>query len=143
MADVFNKKFRSDLMRKIKGKNTKPEIIVRRYLFSKGYRYRIHYKLLPGSPDIVLVRNKIAIFVNGCFWHGHSCAKGRLPKTNTEFWEPKIADNKKRDNRKCRQIKRAGWRTIIVWDCQLNDKKRANTLSALHTRIERYISDQL
>ena len=97
MSDIFSQTKRSDIMSKISSKDTKPEILVRKFLFSKGFRYRINVKTLPGKPDIVLPKYKTIIFVNGCFWHGHNCKKGKLPSSNTDFWKEKISNNKSRD----------------------------------------------
>ena len=106
--DTVSKKKRSEIMSKIRGKNTKPEIIVRKYLFSKGHRYRLHDKKLPGKPDIVMKKKKIAIQVRGCFWHGHSCKLANYPKTNRKYWKDKIDNNRKRDRKNDRLIKKNG-----------------------------------
>ncbi len=118
--DVHDKKTRSYNMSRIKGKNTKPEEIVRKYLFSKGFRYRKNDKKLPGTPDIVLPKYKTVIFVNGCFWHGHKdCRYFVVPKTNTDFWLNKINTNVERDKRKQEALKELGWNVIVVWECEL------------------------
>ncbi len=122
MADTLSKEKRSELMSKVTGKETKPEIAVRKYLFSKGFRFRKNVKALPGSPDIVLPKYKTVIFVHGCFWHGHNCRKGRLPETNHEFWVEKIAKNTERDNRKISELTDLGWKVLVVWDCELVNK---------------------
>ena len=120
MTDTLTTEKRSYLMSKIKGKDTKPEMIVRRYLHSHGFRYRLHVKSLPGSPDIVLKKYRTAIFINGCFWHGHeNCLFSRLPKTRTEWWKIKISKNIKRDKEKCILLHNLGWHTMTVWSCQL------------------------
>ena len=104
----------------IKGKGTKPEEIVRKYLFSQGFRYRKNDKRLPGTPDIVLPKYKTVIFVNGCFWHGHKCCKYFVwPKNNAEFWKKKIEDNISRDRKKAETLKDQGWKVIVVWECDL------------------------
>ena len=104
-------------MARIKGKNTKPELIVRRYLHAHGYRYRINVKRLPGTPDLVLRKYKTVIFINGCFWHGHEgCRYFVMPKSNTTFWEKKIERNKQRDIEKRIQLRLLGWHTIIIWE---------------------------
>lgn len=110
-------------MRKVRAKNTAPELILRRLLRSMGYRgYRIHYDKLPGKPDVVFTRRKKVIFVHGCFWHGHHCRAGRnTPKSNIGYWEPKLAGNKARDKRNIQRIRRAGWRVLVIWECQLRD----------------------
>ncbi len=127
--DVHDKETRSYNMSCIKGKNTKPEEIVRKYLFSKGLRYRKNDKKLPGTPDIVLPKYKTVIFVNGCFWHGHEgCRYFVVPKTNTEFWVNKIETNKQRDNREINELQTLGWKVIVVWECQLKKNCRDITL---------------
>ncbi len=132
MADVHSKEIRSYNMSMIRGKNTKPEIMVRKYLFSKGFRYRLNAKELPGKPDIALPKYKTVIFVNGCFWHGHeSCSGFVLPKSNTEWWKNKINRTKERDAKSKELLKEAGWNVIVIWDCQLKKDKRDETLSKL------------
>lgn len=111
---------RSRCMAAIKGKDTKPELIVRKYLFSRGLRFRIQVGKLPGRPDIVLPKYKTVIFVNGCFWHGHEgCRYFRLPKSNVEFWERKISHNKARDISNTAVLEMMGWRVIRVWECDI------------------------
>ena len=135
--DVHDKETRSYNMSCIKGKNTKPEEIVRKYLFSQGFRYRKNDKKLPGTPDIVLPKYKTVIFVNGCFWHGHEdCRYFVVPKTNTEFWVNKIETNKQRDSRKTNDLRALGWKVIIVWECQLKKNTVSDTLISLKTEIE-------
>lgn len=130
--DVHDKKTRSYNMSRIKGKNTKPEEIVRKYLFSKGFRYRKNDKRLPGTPDIVLPKYKTVIFVNGCFWHGHKdCRYFVVPKTNTDFWLNKINDNIERDKRKQEALKELGWNVIVVWECELKKQSRDITLNSI------------
>ena len=127
--DVHDKKTRSYNMACIKGKKTKPEEIVRKALFAKGFRYRKNDKRLPGSPDIVLPKYRTVIFVNGCFWHGHQgCKYFVVPKTNTEFWLNKITSNIGRDAMKTTQLNELGWRVITVWECELKKDKREQTL---------------
>ena len=134
--DVHDKETRSYNMSCIKGKNTKPEEIVRKYLFSQGFRYRKKDKQLPGTPDIVLPKYKTVIFVNGCFWHGHEgCRYYVVPKSNTEFWVNKIKTNKQRDIREINDLHTLGWKIIIVWECMLKDNK-AETLSKLSNQIK-------
>ena len=110
-------------MSKISGKETKPEIIVRKFLFSKGFRYRKNVKSLPGKPDIVLSKHKAIVFVNGCFWHGHNCKAGKLPSTRKEFWENKITDTKKRDSKNQAELAESGWKVIVVWQCELKNRE--------------------
>ena len=117
-------------MSRIKGKNTKPEELVRKYLFSQGLRYRKNDKRLPGSPDIVLPKYKTVIFVNGCFWHGHEgCKHFVWPKSNEEFWKNKIETNIARDKQKTKALEELGWKVIVVWECEL---KRTNREAALN-----------
>lgn len=130
--DVHDKETRSYNMSQIKGKNTKPEIIVRKYLFSKGFRYRINVKSLPGSPDIVLKKYNTAIFINGCFWHGHEgCKYFVWPKTRKEFWQEKIQSNIQRDNKNIALLKDEGWNVITIWECELKKDKVQSTLENL------------
>lgn len=135
--DVHDKETRSYNMSCIKGKNTRPEEIVRKYLFSQGFRYRKNDKRLPGTPDIVLPKYKTVIFVNGCFWHGHDgCRYFVIPKTNTEFWTKKIETNRNRDLRKINDLQTLGWKVIVVWECQLKKEKADITLNNLKTTIK-------
>lgn len=135
--DVHTKEVRSYNMSKIKGQNTKPEEIVRKYLFSQGFRYRKNDKRLPGSPDIVLPKYKTVIFVNGCFWHKHEgCKYFVWPKSNTEFWENKIETNVIRDKKKKLELEKSGWKVITIWECELKKEKIENTLSALCDSIK-------
>jgi DNA mismatch endonuclease (patch repair protein) len=122
MADTFSKEKRSQVMAKIAKYDTPQEIIVRRFLFQNGLRFRKNYKNLPGSPDIVLPKYQIAIFVHGCFWHGHKCKAGRLPKSNIIFWANKIHQNKNRDRRKNYQLRKLGWKVLNIWQCKLTGK---------------------
>ncbi len=114
---------RSRTMRAVKGRDTKPEMKVRRILHRMGYRYRLHRKDLPGKPDIVFGPRRRVIFVNGCFWHGHSCKRGnRLPKTNAEYWESKIARNVERHAKQLDELATAGWNSLTLWECELVDE---------------------
>ena len=119
MPDIYSKSKRSQIMSKISGKDTKPEILVRKYLFAKGFRYRINDKRYPGKPDIILPKYKTAIFIHGCFWHGHFCKRGNLPESNREFWENKISNTKIRDKRNKRELEALGWKVIIIWQCEI------------------------
>ena len=121
MSDIFSFQKRSDIMSKICGKNTKPQILVRKFLFSKGFRYRINVKTLPGKPDIVLPKYKTVIFINGCFWHGHNCKKGKLPSSNIDFWRKKISNNKSRDDKNSDLLIKLGWKVIIIWQCEISN----------------------
>ena len=116
--DKVTPEVRSRNMSRIRSKNTSPELILRKLLFSKGYRFRIHYKL-PGKPDIVFPKKKIAIFVHGCFWHGHGCKIDHLSKTNSEFWNVKIKNNKARDRKVVSLLRNEGWKVLIFWECKL------------------------
>ena len=119
-------------MSKIKSKNTLPELIVRKFLFSKGFRYRLHLNTLPGKPDVVLKKYKIVIFIHGCFWHAHSgCKHSVRVKSNTEYWLPKIQGNADRDKIAESQLKSEGWNVLIIWECQLKAAKIESTLQRL------------
>jgi len=126
MADVFSKKKRSEVMSKIRSKDTKPEMQIRKGLHALGFRYRLHDKKLPGKPDIVLPRFKTAIQVRGCFWHGHDCIDGHIPKTRKEYWEPKLKANAARDKKNDQRLKEMGWHLIVVWECQCMSNKTLN-----------------
>ncbi|WP_045859701.1 very short patch repair endonuclease [Teredinibacter purpureus] len=123
MSDIVSPEMRSRMMSGIKGKNTRPEMVVRKGLFRRGFRYRLHLKQLPGKPDLVLPRYHAVIFVHGCFWHRHNCRLFKWPKSNTEFWRDKITGNIQRDERHSRQLADAGWRILIVWECAIKGKK--------------------
>jgi DNA mismatch endonuclease (patch repair protein) len=140
----MTKEQRHKCMSSIRGKNTRPEMIVRSYLFSHGLRYRIHVKKLPGTPDIVLRKYMCVIFVNGCFWHGHDgCGEFRPPKSNTAFWSEKIRRNKERDARVRVSLRLMGWHVIQLWECQLKSSVRQSTLeSLLFTLNHIYLSDR-
>ncbi len=130
--DVMTKAQRHRCMAAIHSKNTKPEMWVRRFLFSRGFRYRVNDARLPGHPDLTLRKYRTVIFVNGCFWHGHEgCGNYRMPKSNVVFWKKKIERNKKRDRDEQRQLARMGWHCITVWECQLKPAVREQTLEAL------------
>lgn len=140
--DVHSKDIRSYNMSMIKGKDTKPEELVRKFLFSKGLRYRKNVKILPGKPDIVLKKYRTIVFVNGCFWHGHkNCKYFVMPKSNTDFWAEKISRNITRDNTTYQTLTQSGWNVIIVWECELKKSKRENTLEYLYYNILRNIKD--
>ncbi|MCQ2606687.1 MAG: very short patch repair endonuclease [Bacteroidales bacterium] len=129
--DTISQEQRSRTMSKIHSKNTKPELLVRRYLYANGFRYRLNVKTLPGSPDIVLAKYHTAIFIHGCFWHSHSCLQGRLPKSNVEFWTNKLNRNHERDIIVREQLTAFGWKTIVVWECQLKPAVREQTLKEI------------
>lgn len=124
-------------MSKIKSKDTKPEMLVRRFLFSHGFRFRLHRKDLPGNPDIVLPKYKTVIFINGCFWHGHKdCKFATIPETNRDFWLTKISGNIIRDNESVERLKQSGWKVIVIWQCELKPKVKDQTLEQLITKLQ-------
>jgi DNA mismatch endonuclease, patch repair protein len=122
MTDRVSQKRRSEIMALVKGKDTKPEMAIRQKLHRLGYRYRVHRKDLPGKPDLAFSRLRKAIFVHGCFWHGHdNCSYGRLPKSNLEYWSRKLERNKERDAENIRCLLEMGWEVAVVWQCELKD----------------------
>ncbi len=135
MADNHSKEVRSMNMSHIRSKNSKPEELVRKYLFSKGFRYRKNVKTLPGCPDIVLPKYKTVIFVNGCFWHKHDCPRFVWPSTNEEYWRPKIMGNVERDKRNLAELQQLGWTVLTVWECELKKKVIDATLEQLEKRL--------
>lgn len=134
MADNHSKEIRSMNMSRIRSTNSKPEEIVRKYLFSKGFRYRKNVKKLPGCPDIVLPKYKTVIFVNGCFWHKHDCPRFVWPSSNQDYWIPKIQRNIERDRLNAAELQKKGWHIITVWECELKKKNR-------ELRLERLLSE--
>lgn len=129
MADVHDKATRSFNMSRIRSKDTKPEILIRKFLFQNGFRYRLHDAKLPGKPDIVLPKYKTVIFINGCFWHGHeNCKYFKLPKTRTEWWQAKIERNIINDKEKHTLLQQAGYKVIVIWECDIKNKSVYNTL---------------
>ena len=140
MADIYNPQKRSEIMSKISGKETKPEILVRKFLFAKGFRFRKNDKRFPGKPDIVLPKYKTVIFINGCFWHGHNCSAGKLPETRKEFWKEKINGNIERDKRNKAELIKQGWNVITIWQCELkNQGIRQRTLEKLVTTLHNIV----
>lgn len=134
--DVHDSKTRSCNMSCIKGKRTKPEEIVARYLFSHGFRYRRNVRSLPGTPDIVLKKYNTVIFVNGCFWHMHeNCRYSVMPENHKEFWAEKLLKNKERDEKKKRQLEQMGWNVIVVWECQLKGEEKLPALEKLKSDV--------
>jgi len=132
IPDIYTVEKRSQIMSGISGKETKPEIIVRKFLFSKGFRFRKNDVRYPGKPDIVLPKYKTVVLVHGCFWHGHNCPAGRLPETNREFWKEKILSNIKRDERNKSELEELAWCVIVIWQCTINTlEKQGKTLPAL------------
>lgn len=133
-SDVFTPEDRARVMRAVKGKDTKPEMIVRRLAHALGYRFRLHRKDLPGKPDLVFPGRRKVIFVHGCFWHGHECARGsRQPKQNAEYWRNKIARNVERDADNLQALERLGWQTQVIWECEMKDR------DALADRLRAYL----
>lgn len=122
MNDVHDPEGRSKNMRAIRNKDTKPELILRKLLFTRGFRYRLHADSLPGKPDIVFPKHRAAILVHGCFWHGHGCYLFKLPSTRREFWQTKIGQNQQRDIRDTKALQNAGWRVLCVWECALKGR---------------------
>ena len=141
--DTMSKKQRHNNMAAIHSKDTKPELIVRKYLFAHGFRYRLNLNRLPGHPDIVLRKYRTCIFVNGCFWHGHTdCRYFRLPTTNRRFWTDKIARNRTRDIRDQKRLADMGWHCITVWECGLKKNWRESTLESLVTALKRTYDEE-
>ena len=136
MTDVHSHDQRSFNMSRIRGKDTKPEVLVRKYLYSRGFRFRKNLRTLPGKPDIVLSKYRTCIFINGCFWHRHdACRYFTWPKSNTECWKEKINSNVERDERNYALLKNNGWKVIIVWECELKKDKICETLENLEKQI--------
>lgn len=123
MTDRITKEQRSKNMSHIRSKDTSIELKVRKYLFSLGYRYRVNYKELPGKPDIVFTKKKIAIFIHGCYWHGHNCNSryAHVSKSNTDYWNTKIQRNQERDKRNIEQLEKDGWKVIVLWECEIKE----------------------
>ena len=143
MADVHSAEKRSYNMSMIHGKNTKPELVVRRYLFSKGFRYRINDNRLPGKPDIVLPKYKTVVFVNGCFWHMHEgCKYFVWPNNNAEFWRNKLLANKERDKTAKQQLEESGWTVITIWECELKKNQAGMTLEKVIRIIKQRPADE-
>lgn len=137
--DVHDKKTRSYNMSRIKGKNTKPEELVAKYLFAHGFRYRRNVKKLPGSPDIVLRKYRTVIFVNGCFWHMHGCKFFVWPKDNADFWRTKLLANSERDKSEYDELRNLGWNVIVIWECQLKHGNAEKTLESLASSLRNII----
>ena len=144
MSDFQTSPQRHANMAAIHGKDTKPEMIVRRYLWGHGYRYRLNHPRLPGKPDIVMRKYRTCIFVNGCFWHGHEgCRYYSIPKTNTEFWVNKVKRNKERDVKVQHELAAMGWHSITIWECELKPKVREKTLmSLIYTLNKIFLQDR-
>lgn len=139
MTDVHSKQVRSYNMSKISGKNTKPEIVVRKFLHKTGFRFRLHSVELPGKPDLIFPSLKIAIFVNGCFWHGHeNCKHYVIPKTRTDWWTAKLNRNIARDKNNIFDLKKLGWKVLVIWECELkkNAEKKLQQIAELLTQAK-------
>lgn len=137
MSDIVASATRSRMMSGIKGKNSRPEIIIRKLLFAAGHRFRLHRKDLPGTPDIVLTSRKVAVFVHGCFWHMHTnCKYAKLPSTRQEFWQEKLAGNVKRDQKAIDALMSSGWRVLVVWECST---RNAAALALLRNTLVSWI----
>lgn len=142
MTDVHNKATRSYNMSQIKGKNTKPEMLVRKYIFSNGFRYKLHDKKLPGKPDIVFPKIRTVIFVHGCFWHGHeNCKYFVVPKTKTDWWVSKINRNKQNDVENFSKLKNEGWDVFTIFECELKDEKINKTLNNILVQLNNKLSE--
>lgn len=138
MADVHDKETRSFNMSRIRSKDTKPEILVRKFLFTKGFRYKLHDKMLPGKPDIVFPKYKTVVFIHGCFWHGHEgCKYFVIPQTRRKWWTDKINRNKQLDTANILRLKKLGWKIITIFECRLGTKNREKTLNNLAARLIR------
>lgn len=122
--DKFSLSKRSEIMSSIRGRDTRPEIAVRKLVYALGYRYRLHVRKLPGCPDLVFRKRKKVIFVHGCFWHGHGCKKGHPPKSNLDYWLPKLEENKNRDARNIRELEALGWKVLVIWQCEIKDAEQ-------------------
>lgn len=139
MVDVVSKEARSRMMAGIRSRDTAPELVVRRLLHARGLRYRLHDRRLPGRPDIVFPRYRAALFVHGCFWHGHECSLFKWPATNPEFWQTKIRGNRERDARCQRELQAAGWRVHVVWECEVRSKT-TQELASIADRVEAWLT---
>lgn len=139
MTDIFSPKKRSQIMKKIRPKNSKQELFIRKLVFSLGYRYRLHRKDLPGKPDLVFPKYKKVIFINGCFWHGHHCKRASLPESNKEFWSRKIAGNINRDKRNLDKLSDIGWKSMVIWQCEI----KKSDLNTVIEKIKNFLDNNL
>lgn len=140
MADVFSREKRSDVMSRIRSEDTRPEMLVRQALHKLGYRYRLHDGHLPGKPDIVFPGRRVAVQVRGCFWHGHSCRDGHVPKSAKKYWPKKLLRNKLRDALNDGRLRRMGWRLVIVWECRCASRKGLEReIGRIASRLEPYV----
>jgi len=137
MTDVFSKEKRSWIMSRVKGRDTKPEMLVRSFVHRMGFRFRVHRRDLPGNPDIVLPRHGKLIFVHGCFWHGHKqCPRSKRPATNKNFWDKKLDANIKRDKHIQNELRRMGWKLLVLWQCETHNPEK------LLRKLERFLHDE-
>jgi DNA mismatch endonuclease (patch repair protein) len=135
--DIYSKEKRSEIMSKVRSSGTKPEVIVRKKLHSLGFRFRLHNKALPGKPDIVLPKHRVVVFVHGCFWHHHNgCGKSKLPTSNAKFWRTKIFENVRRDAKIKADLKKLGWRILVIWECETKNTTFAKKLFRFFTLIK-------
>lgn len=134
--DTFSPAQRSAIMRQVRSKDTKPEMVVRRLVHAMGHRYRLHSKNLPGCPDLTFSARGKAIFVHGCFWHRHGCPAAALPSSNSHYWEAKQSRNATRDRRNVRALRKAGWKVLVIWECDLKKVKR------VQHRLQRFLEEQ-
>jgi len=140
MADFMTPSERSQRMSRIKGKDTRPELLVRKALHAKGFRFRVNVANLPGRPDIVMRKYATVVLVHGCYWHAHNCQNGRIPSTNPLFWKEKFLSNRRRDARNARKLRQLGWRVCVVWECQLRTERlRERTINNLANRLRRSV----
>lgn len=142
MTDSVSPEKRSDVMSRVRSKDTKPELLIRKGLHARGFRYKLHSKGLPGKPDLVFPRYRSLIFVNGCFWHGHCCSLYRFPKSNTRYWTEKIKRNVERDASHIQNLTDAGWRILIIWECATKGKARLPLENVLNTASEWLLSEK-
>jgi DNA mismatch endonuclease, patch repair protein len=137
VADSLTPRQRSEIMARVRSKNSRPEMVVRKIVFAMGHRYRLHARALPGCPDLVFRGKRKVIFVHGCFWHRHAnCALARMPKSRLDFWTSKLEGNRKRDKRNKRVLSREGWKVLTIWECQLRDAV------LLESRIRRFLDEE-
>ena len=138
MTDVVSPKIRSRMMSGIQGKNTKPELMIRKALHQRGFRYRLHDRSLPGKPDLVFPKYEAVIQINGCFWHCHDCRLFKWPSTRPEFWKRKISSNRRRDAKNNVELKKQGWRVLTIWECALKGKQRLS-FNVLVRKIDKWL----
>lgn len=131
MADIVSPEKRSEMMSGIRSKNTKPELVIRKALHALGFRYKLHTKNLPGKPDLVFPKFKAVFFVNGCFWHGHSCDLFKMPASKTEFWTKKISRNRELDSINAQNLIKLGWRVGVIWECSIRGRKKLNFIETI------------